>query len=124
GAARQIARLAGERGWRRVLVVTSTYHIPRARLIFRRSLLCELELVPAGLRLLRSPPAARCRPDGHRRSQHRRVRNHQAVALSPEGAANEGPLRLRLSLPRGPRLEPSSIGRPAEAGRLRDATAS
>ena len=55
GEARQIARLADERGWRRVLVVTSTYHIPRARLIFRRSLLCELALVSAGCPRRRLP---------------------------------------------------------------------
>ena len=50
GEAREVARLAGERGWRRILVVTSTYHVPRARLIFRRGLMCELAFVSAGCR--------------------------------------------------------------------------
>jgi uncharacterized SAM-binding protein YcdF (DUF218 family) len=36
GEAREIARLASRRRWRSVLVVTSTYHVTRARLLFRR----------------------------------------------------------------------------------------
>lgn len=55
GEARAVARLAEERRWRRVLVVTSTYHVPRARLIFRRALGCELALVSAGCRKTRLP---------------------------------------------------------------------
>jgi uncharacterized SAM-binding protein YcdF (DUF218 family) len=55
GEARAMARLAGERGWRRILVVTSSYHIPRARLIFRRALVCELALVSAGCPRRRLP---------------------------------------------------------------------
>jgi uncharacterized SAM-binding protein YcdF (DUF218 family) len=55
GEARQVARLSGERGWQRILVVTSTYHIPRARLIFQRGVLCELEFVSAGCRRRRLP---------------------------------------------------------------------
>jgi uncharacterized SAM-binding protein YcdF (DUF218 family) len=55
GEARAVARLAEERGWRRVLVVTSTYHVPRARLIFRRGLAGEVELVSAGCPRRRLP---------------------------------------------------------------------
>ena len=36
GEARAVARLAAARGWRSVLVVTSTYHVTRARLLFDR----------------------------------------------------------------------------------------
>jgi uncharacterized SAM-binding protein YcdF (DUF218 family) len=36
GEARTVARLAKERGWRSVVVVTSTFHLTRARLLFSR----------------------------------------------------------------------------------------
>jgi uncharacterized SAM-binding protein YcdF (DUF218 family) len=36
GEAEAVARLARARGWRSVVVVTSTYHVTRARLLFRR----------------------------------------------------------------------------------------
>ena len=55
GDAREVAHLAGERVWRRIFVVTSTYHIPRARLIFRRGLVCEVVFVSAGCRRRRLP---------------------------------------------------------------------
>jgi uncharacterized SAM-binding protein YcdF (DUF218 family) len=55
GEARAVARLVGERGWRRLCVVTSTYHVPRARLIFHRCLGCELTFVSAGCRRRRLP---------------------------------------------------------------------
>lgn len=55
GEARAVAQLASERGWRRILVVTSTYHVPRARLIFRRCLDSELAFVSAGCRRRRLP---------------------------------------------------------------------
>jgi uncharacterized SAM-binding protein YcdF (DUF218 family) len=55
GEARVVARLAEQRGWQRLLVVTSAYHVPRARLIFRRALACELVLVSAGCRKRRLP---------------------------------------------------------------------
>jgi uncharacterized SAM-binding protein YcdF (DUF218 family) len=55
GEARAIARLARERGWQRVLVVTSTYHVTRARLIFERALACDLRFVSAGCRRRRLP---------------------------------------------------------------------
>jgi uncharacterized SAM-binding protein YcdF (DUF218 family) len=36
GEAEAVARMAAARGWGSVLVVTSTYHVTRARLLFRR----------------------------------------------------------------------------------------
>jgi uncharacterized SAM-binding protein YcdF (DUF218 family) len=36
GEARTLARLARERGWRSIVVVTSTFHITRAHMLFRR----------------------------------------------------------------------------------------
>jgi len=36
GGAEAVARLASARGWQSVVVVTSTYHVTRARLLFRR----------------------------------------------------------------------------------------
>ena len=36
GEARAVARMARRRGWRSVLVVTSRYHVTRARLLFDR----------------------------------------------------------------------------------------
>jgi uncharacterized SAM-binding protein YcdF (DUF218 family) len=36
GEARTVARMAAARGWRSVLVVTSKYHVTRARLLFDR----------------------------------------------------------------------------------------
>lgn len=55
GEARAVARLVGERGWQSVLVVTSTYHVPRARLIFRRALARDLTVVSAGCGRRRLP---------------------------------------------------------------------
>ena len=36
GEAEAVARMAAARGWRSVVVVTSTYHVTRARLLFQR----------------------------------------------------------------------------------------
>jgi uncharacterized SAM-binding protein YcdF (DUF218 family) len=36
GEAETVARMARKRGWRSVVVVTSTYHVFRARMLFRR----------------------------------------------------------------------------------------
>jgi uncharacterized SAM-binding protein YcdF (DUF218 family) len=55
GEARAVARLVEECCWRRVVVVTSSYHVPRARLIFRRCLACEITVVPAGCHKRRLP---------------------------------------------------------------------
>jgi uncharacterized SAM-binding protein YcdF (DUF218 family) len=38
GEAETVAKVAREQGWRRVLVVTSTYHVRRARMLFDRCL--------------------------------------------------------------------------------------
>lgn len=55
GEARAVARLASARGWRRVLVVTSSYHVPRARLIFGRALPGRTRVVSCGCRRRRLP---------------------------------------------------------------------
>ena len=47
GEAAIAARLARERGWRSLVVVTSSYHVPRARRIFRRAWDGELTMIPA-----------------------------------------------------------------------------
>jgi len=47
GEARTVARLAREHGWRRIVVVTSTYHVTRARMLFRRCYHGELWMVGA-----------------------------------------------------------------------------
>jgi len=47
GEARAVAKLAREHGWRSIVVVTSTYHVPRARLIFRRAFDGELRMASA-----------------------------------------------------------------------------
>lgn len=36
GEARTVARVAREQGWKRIVVVTSTYHVTRARMLFER----------------------------------------------------------------------------------------
>ena len=48
GEARAVAALAHARAWTRVIVVTSTYHVTRTRIIFRRALPCEVCVVAAG----------------------------------------------------------------------------
>jgi DUF218 domain-containing protein len=55
GEARGVAALAAARGWRRILVVTSTFHITRARLIFERALDCEVVFASAGMNRRRVP---------------------------------------------------------------------
>jgi uncharacterized SAM-binding protein YcdF (DUF218 family) len=55
GEAEHVDRLARARHWRRVLVVTSTYHVTRARMIFKRCLDVPVELVGAEYPLLRLP---------------------------------------------------------------------
>ena len=47
GEARFVARLARRRGWRRVVIVTSTYHVTRARMIFRRCVAGDVDAVGA-----------------------------------------------------------------------------
>jgi uncharacterized SAM-binding protein YcdF (DUF218 family) len=47
GEARTVARLAREHGWKRIVVVTSTYHVTRARMLFRRCYHADLWMVGA-----------------------------------------------------------------------------
>ncbi len=42
-----MARLARERGWHTIVVVTSRYHVRRARMLFRRCTRARLEFVAA-----------------------------------------------------------------------------
>jgi len=55
GEARAIARLARERHWRTVDVVTSQFHVFRARLVIRRCFRGELRMVGAPNSVLRLP---------------------------------------------------------------------
>jgi uncharacterized SAM-binding protein YcdF (DUF218 family) len=50
GEARMVAILAERRGWRSVVVVTSTYHARRARLLLRRCFDGQLQVVAAAPR--------------------------------------------------------------------------
>ena len=45
GEARTVARLARARGWRSIVVVTSTFHLTRARLLFRRCYAGKLAMI-------------------------------------------------------------------------------
>jgi uncharacterized SAM-binding protein YcdF (DUF218 family) len=47
GEARMIARAARAAGWRRIAVVTSTYHVTRARMLVRRCYHGALEVIGA-----------------------------------------------------------------------------
>jgi uncharacterized SAM-binding protein YcdF (DUF218 family) len=53
GEARTISKLAADRGWRRLVVVTAGFHVTRARLLFSRCYSGHLELVAAPGRLTR-----------------------------------------------------------------------
>ena len=55
GEARTTARLARENGWRSIVLVTSSYHVPRARMIFRRAYDGEIHAVSAPPTLWRLP---------------------------------------------------------------------
>ncbi len=55
GEARAVTRLAAANGWHSLVVVTSVYHVTRARLIFRRCFLGRLEAVGAGVSVLDLP---------------------------------------------------------------------
>jgi uncharacterized SAM-binding protein YcdF (DUF218 family) len=48
GEAKTVARLARARGWRSVVVVTSTFHVTRARLLFRRCFAGPLAVLGSG----------------------------------------------------------------------------
>jgi uncharacterized SAM-binding protein YcdF (DUF218 family) len=47
GEAEELHRLAAAHGWKKIIVVTSTYHVSRARYIFRRCFAGTIEMVPA-----------------------------------------------------------------------------
>jgi hypothetical protein len=47
GEARQLGRLASQRGWKTVIVVTSKYHVSRARLLMDRCVDGRVEVVAA-----------------------------------------------------------------------------
>jgi hypothetical protein len=47
GEAQTVARLARAHGWRRIVVVTSRYHVRRARMLFRRCVDAKLQFVSA-----------------------------------------------------------------------------
>ena len=51
GEAQGVARLARERGWRRVALVTSTSHVHRARMLFERCVPGDVEAVGTGHKL-------------------------------------------------------------------------
>jgi len=55
GEARTVARLAAARGWRSVVVVTSRFHVTRARMLFRRCYHGRLAVVPTGSTWWRLP---------------------------------------------------------------------
>ena len=55
GEARGVAMLVRERRWRRITVVTSTFHVSRSRLIFGRAVACEVRFVGAGFSRARLP---------------------------------------------------------------------
>jgi uncharacterized SAM-binding protein YcdF (DUF218 family) len=54
GEAQRVGRLARQRGWQRLMIVTSTYHVTRARLLFSRCFDGAIRIVeaapPGGLR--------------------------------------------------------------------------
>ena len=52
GEAEEIARRARAGGWREVVVVTSTYHVTRARMLFQRCTRTRIEVVGARPSLL------------------------------------------------------------------------
>lgn len=57
--ARAAGRLARERGWSRLVVVTDPFHFPRARLLFRRCIDGEVDVIGV------KPPVPHSRRLGH-----------------------------------------------------------
>jgi uncharacterized SAM-binding protein YcdF (DUF218 family) len=51
GEARHVGRLANLRHWRRILIVTSSYHVTRARLLFGRCVGGDVGVVDADVRM-------------------------------------------------------------------------
>jgi uncharacterized SAM-binding protein YcdF (DUF218 family) len=50
GEARDVARIAARHGWRHLLLVTSTYHVTRARLLYGRCFRGRIDVVGAPYR--------------------------------------------------------------------------
>jgi len=55
GEAETVARLARHDGWKRIIVVTSMYHVTRARMLFRRCFHGDLSTVGTSAPLLTLP---------------------------------------------------------------------
>jgi uncharacterized SAM-binding protein YcdF (DUF218 family) len=55
GEARTVARLARTHGWSSVIVVTSTFHVTRARMLFRRCFSGSLQVLGTGSTWWRLP---------------------------------------------------------------------
>ncbi len=55
GEAERVTRMAKNRGWRTVTVVTSTFHLTRARMLFKRCLKARTQFVGADYPLARLP---------------------------------------------------------------------
>jgi uncharacterized SAM-binding protein YcdF (DUF218 family) len=76
------ARLLRERGWRRILLVTSASHMPRAVLLFRHQ---ELQVVPAStdVQVVRRPFAlVRLMPDVEAlRKSTRAIKEYAGIAV-------------------------------------------
>jgi hypothetical protein len=47
GEARELGRIAQEHGWKSLIVVTSSYHVTRARMLLRRCFQGRIEMVAA-----------------------------------------------------------------------------
>ena len=47
GEARTVSRLARRRGWHSIIIVSSRYHLRRAKMLFRRCTDAQLQVVPA-----------------------------------------------------------------------------
>jgi uncharacterized SAM-binding protein YcdF (DUF218 family) len=55
GEAEAIARIGAKRGWRSIVIVSSTYHVTRARMLFERCFKGRVEAVGARYALRRLP---------------------------------------------------------------------
>ena len=74
GEARAVARLARAHGWSRVVVVTSTFHVTRARMLFRRCYHGQLWMVGIELAVVAAAGGVGERDREARRAAHRAAR--------------------------------------------------